>query len=176
MALNPPRDKHEGRGPNLLHDRELQAPEKARDDGQNPAPDQALHFLLIAASGDVLLDTSIVIPYFRGEPGLRALFLNAGLFLPQIVLGELYCGANLSVDPSKQHALIARFLSAVVVLSPGLHTSEHYGRLRAALSRAGTPIPENDIWIAALAIEHQLPLAARDSHFAKVSGLITLHW
>lgn len=50
------------------------------------------------------------------------------------------------------------------------------GRLRAQLAKAGTPIPENDIWIASLALEHQLPLAARDAHFDLVIGLQVLKW
>ena len=62
------------------------------------------------------------------------------------------------------------------MLSPGVATAEHYGRIRAQLAQAGTPIPENDIWIAALALEHQLPLSARDVHFDRVTGLQVLKW
>ena len=64
----------------------------------------------------------------------------------------------------------------MVLLSPGATTAEHYGRIRAQLAQSGTPIPENDIWIAALALEHQLPLAARDAHFDRVTGLQVLNW
>jgi tRNA(fMet)-specific endonuclease VapC len=73
-------------------------------------------------------------------------------------------------------AEIQRFIAAVVVLLPTAATAEHYGRIRALLAKAGTPIPENDIWIAALATEHQMPLAARDSHFDRISGLQILKW
>ena len=129
------------------------------------------------ASGDVLLDTSVVIPYFKGDPALRANFLNSPtLFLPLTGLGELHCGANLSQRPAKNLAQIQNFLAAVVVLPLGVVTAEHYGRVRAQLARAGTPIPENDIWIAALALEHQLPIAARDVHFDQVTGLQVLRW
>lgn len=129
------------------------------------------------ASGEVLLDTSVVIPYFKGDPALRASFLaSPTLHLPLTVLGELHCGANLSQNPAKHLAQIQNFLAAVVVLSPGVATAEQYGRIRAQLAQAGTPIPENDIWIAALALEHQLPLAARDVHFDRVTGLQVLKW
>ncbi|MDA1272557.1 MAG: type II toxin-antitoxin system VapC family toxin [Verrucomicrobia bacterium] len=129
------------------------------------------------ASGDVLLDTSVVIPYFKGDPSLRASFLaSPTLFLPLTVLGELHCGTNLSQNPAKHLAQIQNFLAAVVVISPGIATAEHYGRVRAQLGRAGTPIPENDIWIGALALEHQLPLAARDIHFDWITGLQVLKW
>lgn len=129
------------------------------------------------ASGDVLLDTSVVIPYFKGDAGLRASFLaSPTLYLPLTVLGELHCGANLSQNPAKHVAQIQNFLAAVVLLPPNAATAEHYGRIRAQLAQAGTPIPENDIWIAALALEHQLPLAARDVHFDRVNGLQVLKW
>lgn len=129
------------------------------------------------ASGEVLLDTSVVIPYFKGDPALRASFLaSPTLYLPLTVLGELHCGANLSQNPPKHVAQIQNFLAAVVVLSPGVATAEHYGRIRAQLAQAGTPIPENDIGIAALALEHQLPLTARDVHFDRITGLRLLKW
>jgi tRNA(fMet)-specific endonuclease VapC len=129
------------------------------------------------ASGDVLLDTSVVIPFFKGDQSVRANLQAAGIiFLAQPALGELYCGALLSANLAKTRGEIENFLAAVTVLSPGLATAEHYGRIRASLSKAGTPIPENDIWIAALAVEHGLPLAARDAHFNQINGLQVLKW
>jgi tRNA(fMet)-specific endonuclease VapC len=128
------------------------------------------------ASGDVLLDTSVVIPYFKGDASIRAQIQSLTLYLPQPVLGELYCGAHLSGNPARTLVEIQSFLSAVLVLSPGISTAEHYGRIRAQLAKAGTPIPENDIWIAALAVEHQIPLAARDIHFDRINGLQVLKW
>jgi tRNA(fMet)-specific endonuclease VapC len=128
------------------------------------------------ASGDVLLDTSVVIPYFKGDAALRQKILTASaLYLPQPVLGELLCGAHLSSDAPRTTAEIQSFLSAVLLLSPGA-TAEHYGRIRAQLARAGIPIPENDIWIAALPIEHQMPLATRNAHFDRIIGLQVLNW
>jgi len=127
--------------------------------------------------GDVILDTSVVIPFFKGDVTLRASFVaSPTLYLPLTVLGELNCGANLSQNPSKHLAKIQNFLAAVVVLSPSITTAEHYGLIRAQLAQAGTPIPENDIWIAAIAVEHQLPLATRDIHFDRIVGLQVLKW
>ena len=129
------------------------------------------------ASGDVLLDTSVVIPYFKGDATLRADFLSSTtLYLPLTVLGELNCGANLSKNPARHLAQIQNFLAAVVILSPSVTTAEHYGLIRARLAQAGTPIPENDIWIAALAVEHQLPLVTRYSHFNRIAALQVLNW
>ena len=129
------------------------------------------------AGGDVFLDTSVIIPYLRGDPALRANFLaSPTLYVPLTVFGELLCGANLSQNPAKNLAQIQNFLGAAIVLPPSVATAEHYGRIRAQLAQAGTPIPENDIWIAALALEHKLPLAARDVHFDHVNGLQVLKW
>lgn len=129
------------------------------------------------ASGDVLLDTSVVIPYFRGDATIRPQLLAcATLYLPQTALGELYCGAYLSDRQAKILTEISNFLPAVVLLFPGATTADHYGKIRAALARGGTPIPENDIWIAAIAQEYQLPVATRDAHFDKITGLQVLKW
>ena len=129
------------------------------------------------ASGDVLLDTSVVVRYFRKDAAIhRQIQACTTLYLPQTALGELYCGAHLSTNPTKALAEITSFLAAVVVLFPGLSTADRYGQIRAVLSKAGTPIPENDIWIAAIAQEHQLPVAARDKHFDAVPGLQVWKW
>jgi tRNA(fMet)-specific endonuclease VapC len=55
-------------------------------------------------------------------------------------------------------------------------TAEHYGHIKADLERTGSRNPENDLWIAALAREHQLPLVTRDQHFSLVKGLKALLW
>jgi len=55
-------------------------------------------------------------------------------------------------------------------------TAGHCGRLKDLLARAGTPVPENDLWIAAVALEHGLPVATRDAHFSQVPGLSVLDW
>ena len=55
---------------------------------------------------------------------------------------------------------------------PARETAEHYARLFVQLKRAGTPIPDDDLWIAALALEHDLPLITRDQHFERVPQLL----
>ncbi|MGH7977296.1 MAG: PIN domain-containing protein, partial [Limisphaerales bacterium] len=99
----------------------------------------------------------VVIPYFKGDKSIQEKLRNYGSFL--------------LANAAKTRGEIQNFLAAVVVLSPGIVMAEHYGSIRAVLAKAGTPIPENDIWISALAIEHNLPLIARDAHFDKVAGL-----
>ena len=128
-------------------------------------------------NGNVLLDTTIVVAHLRGDAALTAQLQQANaLYLPLTALGELYYGAYRSKNPARGLAQIQEFLKAVVVLSPAETTADAYGQIKAALAQAGTPIPQNDIWIAALAKEYQLPLAARDDHFKLVQGLNHLAW
>jgi len=128
-------------------------------------------------NGDALLDSSVVIPYLRKDPVIGQQIRKCRLlYLSTTVVGELYCGAYLAGDPARVLGEIRNFLRGVTALTPGDDTADYYGRIRAALAKAGTQIPENDIWIAAIAMEHQLPLAARDAHFKLVAGITVLTW
>lgn len=72
--------------------------------------------------------------------------------------------------------VIDRLTAGAAVLACGPETARRYGQAKAKLRAAGTPIPENDIWIAALALEHELTLVTRDAHFAVVAGLTSVPW
>jgi tRNA(fMet)-specific endonuclease VapC len=125
----------------------------------------------------VLLDTSVVVRHFRDGNALASnLAAFEELYLPQPALAELYAGAFRSARPEKNLQQIERFLEAVDVLLPDQSTPELYGRISAQLAQAGTPIPQNDIWIAAIARQSDLPLATRDRHFELVVGLTVLFW
>ncbi len=71
---------------------------------------------------------------------------------------------------------IEQFASSVQVLNCDAATAQLYGNIRDALRSKGRPIPENDIWIAAVALQHGLPLATRDDHFKEVDGLRVENW
>ena len=125
----------------------------------------------------VLLDTSVVIDHLRGKIDIAEKAPPAEpLFLPLTALGELYKGVLKSATPEKNRAKLEMFLQTVAVLHPDTATALHYAQIAAALEHKGTPIPENDIWIAAVAMECSMPLAARDAHFANVDGLALLNW
>jgi len=125
----------------------------------------------------VLLDTSVVVRHFRDSNALASkLAAYEEIYLPQAALAELYAGAFRSARPEKNLQQITRFLDAVDVLVPDESTPEVYGRISAQLAQAGTPIPQNDIWIAAIALQSSLPLATADGHFQNVSGLTVLLW
>lgn len=125
-------------------------------------------------AGSVLLDTNVVIAHFRNDPNLTSNLVSASaLYLPWIVLGELHYGAHRAQRRDEQFALIRDFLQTSILLLPDQATAERYGQVKAELGALGKPIPENDVWIAALARQYDLPLATRDAHFALVPLLRT---
>ena len=128
-------------------------------------------------AGSVLVDTNVVVAYFRGDKVIHPHFAGVTpLYLPWVVLGELHFGAQRAQRRQEQLAYIQDLLTYAGVLFPDQDTTEMYGRVKAELARLGTPIPDNDLWIAAVARQHHLPLATRDAHFTQVPGLKTLAW
>jgi tRNA(fMet)-specific endonuclease VapC len=129
------------------------------------------------ATGSVLLDTTVVVSVLRRVPGMQQrLTAHANLWLPFFALGELEYGVSHSSPPDRQRLALSAFLAGVDLLLPTETTAREYGRIKAELARAGTPIPENDVWIAAQAMEHGLPLATCDAHFGRIKGLVMLDW
>lgn len=128
-------------------------------------------------SGRYLLDSNIVIALFASEKVvLDATYEAEEIFVPSIVIGELYYGAQKS---SKHQANIARidsFVEANVILGCDQETARWYGQIKQELRVKGRPLPENDIWIAALAFQHGLTLVTRDKHFDEVSLLDIETW
>jgi tRNA(fMet)-specific endonuclease VapC len=123
------------------------------------------------------LDTNIIIDLFKGNRAIADKIDQAKtIYLPAPALGELYFGAENS--ERKQHHLqqINMLLQLVQVLSISEQTAEIYGSIKTHLKRQGKPIPENDIWIAALAKEHSLPVVTRDNHFKHIPDLKTIEW
>lgn len=124
-----------------------------------------------------LLDTSVVIAHFRNDPTLSVRLRGTpALYIPLVVLGELHYGAQRAQRREAQLAMIRDFLQTVTLLLPDQSTAERYGEVKAELASIGRPIPENDIRIAAMAWQFDLPLATRDAHFAALPRLTTLAW
>ena len=96
--------------------------------------------------------------------------------MPWVVLGELHYGALRAQRREAQLTLIRDFLQTATLLLPDQNTSERYGQVKAELAGIGKPIPDNDIWIAAMARQFDLPLVTRDAHFTVVPALTTLVW
>lgn len=127
--------------------------------------------------GRYLLDTNIIIALFKEDPGVVARLQAAPeVFLPSIVLGELYYGAANSGRPRPNQARVEEFAASCPLVAVDGLSALHYGTVRSQLKRKGKPIPENDIWIAACAVQHDLTLVTRDGHFKDVDGLPLESW
>jgi tRNA(fMet)-specific endonuclease VapC len=131
----------------------------------------------VATNQGILLDSSAVIAHLRGKIDLFTLVPpEEPLFLPLVALGKLYKGALKSLRPEHNLARIETFLQLAAVLHPDSATARRYAEAARDLESKGQVIPENDIWIAALALECDLPLATRDAHFERIAGLRVLRW
>jgi len=131
----------------------------------------------MTTSGRFLLDTNVAIALMRGEDAvLEKLDQASEVFIPSIALGELFFGAAKSGRPVENARQVERFAAGRVVLSCGLEVARHYGRLKQALREKGRPLPENDIWIAAIALCHGLAVATRDRHFREIDDLLVEFW
>jgi len=113
-----------------------------------------------------LLYTSVIIHFFKNSEQItQRLNSFAEVYVNSTVIGELYFGAYASLNPQKHIDQVTAFLASCVVIEVGINTAEIYGQLKSNLKRNGTPIPENDIWIAASSVEHNMPLFTTDKHF-----------
>jgi len=128
-------------------------------------------------SGRFLLDTNIVIALLEDEALAKdKLAMADEVFVSSVTLGELYFGAWKSGRPQANLARLGEFAADNVVLGCDSDTARRYGEVKDALRLKGRPIPENDIWIEAMALQHNLTLITRDRHFNEVDGLKVEIW
>lgn len=123
----------------------------------------------------VLLDTSAYSAFMLGHPEAKVALQHADeICLTPIVLGELLAGFIRGKWRKKNERELRAFLSAprVQVIDVDEDTAERYAVILNALWKAGTPIPTNDIWIAASAMQHGLRLLTRDAHYQKVAQIV----
>ena len=116
----------------------------------------------------VALDTNRCTDLFCGNEFVADVIATADeIWLPFIVLGELRAGFAAGSQEARNEAVLRRFLlkPGVGILYPDEQTTHHYANVYRQLRKQGTPIPTNDMWIAALVLEHSLVLCARDAHF-----------
>jgi tRNA(fMet)-specific endonuclease VapC len=119
----------------------------------------------------IALDTNAYGAATRGETRAAALLRRADhVFLPFVALAELRAGFAVGSAGKRNEATLVRFLASprVGVLFADDQTTHHYGSIYAQLRRQGTPIPTNDMWIAALVVQHDLVLMTGDAHFAQL--------
>lgn len=122
----------------------------------------------------VLLDTNAFSDLARGDRGIADRVRRAeAVLLSSVVVGELLAGFRRGSRFSDDFALLERFVAQprVHLLPVTWTTADRYGRIYAALRRRGRPIPTNDMWIAAHAMESGAELLSSDGHFGEVDGL-----
>ena len=125
----------------------------------------------------MILDTNAVYALADGDPAISSLLAHADeLVLPVIVLGEYRYGINQSRHRLRYQVWLAELISVSRILDVDRFTTDSYAAIRSELKTQGQPIPANDVWIAALARQHRLPLLSRDHHFDAVPGLCRLSW
>lgn len=128
-------------------------------------------------AGKYLLDTSILIALFADDAAVKECLAHADeVFIPSIAIGELYYGAWKSTRVQANLARVDELVAANMVLGCNAQTGRHYGEAKNALRVKGHPIPENDLWIAAIALEHSLTLVTRDAHFNEIAHLDVERW
>ena len=123
----------------------------------------------------IALDTNRITDLFRGDLELAEQLGTAEeVWIPLFALGEIKAGFLGGTQRHRNESLLNRLLAkpTVGVLLPSRETAEHYARIFVQLRRAGTPVPDNDLWIAALVLEHDLVLVTRDRHFERIPQVI----
>ena len=123
----------------------------------------------------ILLDTSAYAGYLRNHPQLQAPIQGASaVHLNAVVLGELLAGFKKGSRPRQNENRLREFIAEprVTVLSVDEETAVRYAAIKDYLGRKGTPIPANDLWIAATAFQHGLRLQTLDAHFLRVPQIL----
>ena len=125
----------------------------------------------------MILDTNGLSALADGDLALEPILRRThDLAVPTIVLGGYLYGISQSRQRAKYEQWLMESIPSYRVLDVNLETAERYAEILQELKKAGHPIPANDLWIAALVRQHDLPLISRDQHFDFVAGLTRIAW
>ncbi len=125
----------------------------------------------------MILDTNALSAVADANPEIAAAWNQAReIAIPVIVLGEYRYGISLSKWANQHSRWLSANLPFCRILEISDRTAVHYSGVRMGLRKAGTPIPSNDIWIAALCQQYDLPILSRDKHFDLVEGVRRITW
>lgn len=128
-------------------------------------------------SGRYLLDTNIILALFANDNAVVEQIEDADeVFVPSIVLGELYYGARRTGNSRENIAWIYEFAEANTILVCDAETARWYSVIKDLLRQKGGMLPENDVWIAALSLQYGLTLITRDPRFQEVTNLKIETW
>jgi tRNA(fMet)-specific endonuclease VapC len=124
----------------------------------------------------IMIDTSAYAAFLRGHPGIKLSFQRADeISLSPVVLGELLSGFMMGKNERRNRSILRDFLSSarVNLLEIDEETSERYAVILYHLRTKGAPIPTNDVWIAASAMQYGLKVLTTDKHYIEVPQIIT---
>lgn len=125
----------------------------------------------------MILDTNAISALEGRDERLIAAIEDLPVLILNIIsLGEYRYGIDRSRYRSKLTIWLNALISKAEVLAPGLDTLPIYSQIRQQLKDAGTPIPANDVWIAAIALQHNMAIISQDAHFDKVTGINRVDW
>ena len=128
-------------------------------------------------SNGYLLDTNVLVSYIQDDPEvLRHISIAEGLYMSTVAIGELYYGAERSINVAKGLADVHELEQLFSILTVDLMIARTYGRLRNEQNKKGRSLPANDLWIAATALRHGLTLITRDQHFTSIEKLSLEQW
>jgi tRNA(fMet)-specific endonuclease VapC len=125
----------------------------------------------------MILDTNAVSAVLAGDRQLEKVLSRRAVHeIPVIVIGEYRYGLLRSRARKVLEPMLVALIDNSVVLPVDAETAAAYATVREQLRKSGTPIPENDVWIAALAMQHDLTIVSRDVHFGVVEGIRSVKW
>ena len=125
----------------------------------------------------MILDANALSAWAEGSAAIRPLLSSAEkLVVPSVVLGEFDFGIRQSRHYRRYLEWLEKSLRNAEVAVVDQETAGLYGEIRLALKKSGTPIPVNDAWIAASAMQFNLPILSRDAHFDSVTGVERVAW
>lgn len=128
-------------------------------------------------SGNYLLDTSVMVVLLKPNNGLGKKLDEANkVYISTVALGELYYGIERFLQKVKNLADLDKLLQRINVLSVDVATARLYAFIKRGQEKKGLILPENDLWIAATAVQYNLPLATRDHHFSWIVELAIEQW
>ncbi len=120
----------------------------------------------------MILDTNALSAWSEGLATVETYLRSADrLVVPSIVLGEYYFGIRQSRHRSRYEKWLRQYLPLTEIATVTSATADAYAGIWLGLKQLGNPIPINDAWISALALQHSLPVLSNDTHFDVVKGV-----
>ena len=122
--------------------------------------------------GEILVDANVIVAVFKAEQAILSRIQAAQeVYVSAVSVGELIYGALKSTNQAQNLKQIDDLINNLVVLPCDADTARAYAGIKHGLKQKGRPIPDNDLWIAALAVQHDLHLVTLDKHFGEIDQL-----